>query len=185
MYSRMMDLEQNIEEAVRACGLKEMLRDEEAHIRAQRTTKRRIRLIGWSSASLVSIAALALLLLALPTIHRMQSYADAYAMSIKEVGSSRGEARLEGNELMLQMAAEAMANGEWNTAAEYAEQVMMALDGQIASEDEQELYEQAEWYYALTLMHNGQYIKAQRLLKSIEQRNGVYAPMSEKVRKNK
>jgi len=185
MYSRMKDLEQNIAEIVRACALKEMLRDEEAQIRAQRTSARRIRRIGWSAASITAIAALALLLLALPTVRHMQAYADAYAMSIKEVGSSRGEARLEGNERMLQMAAEAMADGQWSEAAEYAEQVMTALDGQITTEDEQDMYEQAEWYYTLTLMHNGQYLKAQRQLRRIEQRNGIYAPMSEKIRKNK
>ena len=62
MYSRMKDLEQNIAEIVRACALKEMLRDEEAQIRAQRTSARRIRRIGWSAASITAIAALALLL---------------------------------------------------------------------------------------------------------------------------
>jgi hypothetical protein len=178
----MKDLEQNIVDAVRAYGLKMMLQDEEAAIRAQRIRNTRIRRLGWSSAAIVSIAALALVLLALPAIHHMQSYADAYAQSIREVGCSRGEPRLEGNELMLMQAAEAMAEGDWGSAEMYSEAVMTALEGSITSEDEQELYEQAEWYYALTLMHNGQYLKAQRLLRRIEQRQGIYAPQAAQAR---
>lgn len=175
MLDRMKDLEQNIVDAVRAYGLKEMLRDEEAQIRANRIRTNRIRRLGWSSAAIMSIAALALLLIALPAMNRMRHYADNYAMAMQEVGCSRGEPNLEGNELLLMQAAEAMAEGDWNTAELFSETVMMALEGQINSEDEQELYEQAEWYYTITLMHSGQYLKAQRLLRRIEQRQGIYA----------
>lgn len=171
----MKDLEQNIVDAVRAYGLKQMLQDEEATIRANRSHAVRYRRLGWSTAAVVSIAALAFVLLALPTVNRMRSYADAYALSIREVGCSRGEPSLQGNELLLMQAAEAMAQGEWKQAANNAKEVMNALDDSIANEDEQELYEQAEWYYTLTLMHNGRYIKAHRLLRQIEKRQGIYA----------
>ncbi len=182
MMNRMKDLEQNIVDAVRAYGLKEMLRDEEAAIRASRIRKLRFKHLGWSSAAIMGIAALALLLIALPTMNCMRHYADSYAKAIQEVGCSRGEPNLEGNELLLMQAAEAMAEGDWNTAERYSETVMMALEGQIATEDEQELYEQAEWYYTITLMHNGQYLKAHRILRRIEQRQGIYATQAAQVR---
>ncbi|MGN0187292.1 MAG: hypothetical protein ACI392_06045 [Paludibacteraceae bacterium] len=166
-----MQLQKNIETAIRERGLRDMLRKEESHIRQKQRIK---RIVLWSlggSGLLTAIAAaLCLLLVIAPMAQMMQNYSTTYVSQVS-VGASRGN-----NEYatMLNEALVLMQNDKWDDASnkidEVLQQTMDCRDKQTL-----EIRETAEWLEAVYLMHEGKVIKAKRLLQKIANSDSYYS----------
>ena len=166
-----MELQQEIENAIRERGLREMLQKEEARIRhRQKVTKVTIWSLG-SGSMISAIAAVMLFFVVItPLAHQMQNYSSQYIAQV-EVGSLRGDNEIAdklSNALLL------MHSDDWEKASALVNEVLEQTSG---SQEEQirEMYDSAEWLKAICLMHNGKVFKAKRLLRKIANSESHYS----------
>ena len=166
-----MELQQEIENAIRERGLREMLQKEEKRIRhRQKITKVTIWSLG-SGSVISAIAAVILFLIVIsPLAHQMQDYSSQYVAQV-EVGNLRGDNEIANklsNALLL------MQNKEWEKASAIVNEVLEQTSG---SQEEQmlDMYNNAEWLNAICLMHNGKVFKAKRLLRKIANSESYYS----------
>ena len=171
-----MELEQNIELAIRERGLREMLVREEARIR-EASRQRTVRRWALGGSGLLAVAAvLVLAVILVPTVKTMHQYSTQYVAGI-ETGAFRG-----GDEMsaMLAEAMSKMKEGQWSEAEQIADTLLAQT---AASEDESEIdiRQSAEWIKALCLMHDGKIFSARKLLKRIAAGDGYYSPLAEEL----
>lgn len=166
-----MELQQEIENAIRERGLREMLQKEEKRIRhRKKVTKVTIWSLG-SGSMISAIAAVILFFVVItPLAHQMQDYSLQYVAQV-EVGNLRGDNELAdklSNALLL------MQNNEWEKASALVNEVLEQTSG---SQEEQmrDMYDNAEWLNAICLMHNGKVFKAKRLLRKIANSENHYS----------
>lgn len=166
-----MELQQEIENAIRERGLREMLRKEEKRIRhRQKITKVTIWSLGSGSVISVIAAVILFLIVISPLAHQMQDYSSQYVAQV-EVGNLRGDNEIANklsNALLL------MQNKEWEKASAIVNEVLEQTSG---SQEEQmlDMYNNAEWLNAICLMHNGKVFKAKRLLRKIANSESHYS----------
>ena len=172
-----MKLQQEIENAIRERGLREMLQKEEARIRHRLKVK---KVTVWSlcgGSVITAIAAVLLLLLVVtPTVHIMQDYSTQYISQI-EVSSIRGgnvQADALNEAILL------MKQDEWAQASVIIDNIFNQTED---SEEEQviEMHNEAEWLKAIYLMHEGEEDAATTLLKKIANSNSYYSAKAAEV----
>lgn len=171
-----MELEQDIELAIRERGLREMLVREEARVRqaVHRRTVRRWALGGSGTLAVAAILVLAVILV--PTIKTMHQYSTQYVASI-ETEAFRGG---DGMSMKLCEAMVKMKRGQWVEAERIADTL---LEQTADSEDEEDIdiHQSAEWIKALCLMHDGKIFSARKLLKRIAAGDSYYSPLAEEL----
>lgn len=174
-----MELQQDIENAIRERGLRDMLLRKERHIRNE---KRMGRIVIWSLSGgglLTAVAATIIwLFVVVPVAQMMQDYSTGYVAQI-EMGNLRGEntyADMLGEALLL------MQDDKWSDALAIVDNVLR----QTANEqDEQtcEMYENAEWLRTICLMHDGKVIRAKHLLRKIADSESYYKEQASELLK--
>jgi len=171
-----MELEQDIELAIRERGLREMLVREEARIRRE-AHRRTVRIWALGSSGVLAVAAVLLLtILLVPIAREMQQYSTQYVAGI-ETGAYRG-----GDEMiaMLSDAMEMMKANRWTEAEQIADTLLTQTAG---SEDEydMDIRQSAEWIKALCLMHDGKVFSARKLLRHIAESDSYYSSHAEEL----
>lgn len=163
------ELQKEIENAIRERGLREMLRKENERI----NRKKRVKWITmWSLSGVftTAVAAVVLVLLIVAPIARtMNDYSTHYVANLS-IGALRGDSEYADR---LNAALQLMQNGEWDEASVVLDELMeQTAGGQIPSMID--VYDSAEWFKALCLMHDGKVLKAKRLLHKIADSKSYY-----------
>lgn len=163
------ELQKEIENAIRERGLREMLRKENERI----NRKKRVKWITmWSLSGVftTAVAAVVLVLLIVAPIARtMNDYSTHYVANLS-IGALRGDSEYADR---LNAALQLMQNGEWDEASVVLDELMeQTAGGQIPSMID--VYDSAEWFKTLCLMHDGKVLKAKRLLHKIADSKSYY-----------
>lgn len=163
------ELQKEIENAIRERGLREMLRKENERINRKKRAKR-ITMWSLSGVFVTAVAAVVLVLLIVAPIARtMNDYSTHYVANLS-VGALRGDSEYADR---LNAALQSMQNGEWDEASVVLDELMkQTAGGQIPSMID--VYDSAEWFKALCLMHDGKVLKAKRLLHKIADSKSYY-----------
>ena len=166
-----MELQQQIELAIRERGLREMLQRKEKQIRR----KQRIRQItlwslGGGSLTTAIAAAMTMMLVIAPVAQQMQHYSNQYVAQV-EVGSLRGDDTWAD---MLNGALLSMQNDDWQNASAVIDDVLRRT-ADASDEQNAEIHAHAQWLKALCLMHDGKVLKAKRLLRQIAHSDSPYS----------
>lgn len=163
------ELQKEIENAIRERGLREMLRKENERINRKKRVKR-ITMWSLSGVFATAVAAVVLVLLIVAPIARtMNDYSTHYVANLS-VGALRGDSEYADR---LNAALQSMQNGEWDEASVVLDELMeQTAGGQIPSMID--VYDSAEWFKALCLMHDGKVLKAKRLLHKIADSKSYY-----------
>lgn len=164
------DIQKEIENAIRERGLREMLQKEEYHIR-KRQRLQRIAIWTLSGGGLMTAIAAVILALVVvaPMAQVMQDYSSSYVSQIT-VGETRGgneQAALLTNALVL------MQQGSWDEASVIVDEVFEQT-ANTHSEQIAEIHNNAEWLRAICLMHDGKVIRANHLLQKIAKSDSYY-----------
>jgi len=165
-----MELQKNIEYAIRERGLREMLLKEEAKIKHGKKT-RRITIWSLGSGIVTALAAVILFLLVVAPVARQMQ--DMSARYVAAVGEPRGTDELN-NALSLMQA------GEWKKASQAVDDIL-ARTANSPDEETIELHDNAEWLKAICLMHSGKVVKAKRLLRKIADSDSPYSIQAKKM----
>lgn len=163
------ELQKEIENAIRERGLREMLRKENERINRKKRVKR-ITMWSLSGVFTTAVAAVVLVLLIVAPIARtMNDYSTHYVANLS-IGALRGDSEYADR---LNAALQSMQNGEWDEASVVLDELMeQTAGGQIPSMID--VYDSAEWFKALCLMHDGKVLKAKRLLHKIADSKSYY-----------
>lgn len=163
------ELQKDIENAIRERGLREMLRKENERINRKKRAKR-ITMWSLSGVLATAVAAVVLVLLIVAPIARtMNDYSTHYVANLS-IGALRGDSEYADR---LNAALQSMQNGEWDEASVVLDELMeQTAGGQIPSMID--VYDSAEWFKALCLMHDGKVLKAKRLLHKIADSKSYY-----------
>lgn len=163
------ELQKEIENAIRERGLREMLRKENERISRKKRAKR-ITMWSLSGVFATAVAAVVLVLLIVAPIARtMNDYSTHYVANLS-IGALRGDSEYADR---LNAALQSMQNGEWDEASVVLDELMeQTAGGQIPSMID--VYDSAEWFKALCLMHDGKVLKAKRLLHKIADSKSYY-----------
>lgn len=165
-----MALQKQIEDTIRERGLREMLKKEETDIRRKRHIERiTLWSLGGGSMATAIAAVLLLLLVVAPMSRLMQNYSNNYVAQV-EISSTRGVDRYYD---MLDNAILQMKNNEWDEANAIIENIMQAT-ANSQEEYDRDIYDNAEWFKALCLMHDGKIFKSKRLLRKIANGESPY-----------
>lgn len=165
-----MELQKDIENAIRERGLREMLQKEETHIRKNKRTKR-ITLWSFCSGSIVTaLAAIMLLLFVVEPMSRQMQYLSTQYVSQVDISNSRG-----GNDYSTSIdnALSLMQSDKWNEAAQMIDDILIRT-ADSPNEEMIEMHNSAEWLKAIYLMHDGKIYKAKRLLRKISNSESHY-----------
>ena len=180
-----MELQKNIEYAIRERGLREMLLKEETKIKHEETKIkheeekikheeekikddekiRRIKIWSFGSGFVTALAAVILFLLVVAPVARQMQ--DMSVREVAEIGPPRGTGELD-NALSL------MRVGEWKKASQAVDDIL-ARTANSSDKDTIKLHDNAEWLKALCLMHSGKVVKAKRLLRKIADSDSHYS----------
>lgn len=163
------ELQKEIENAIRERGLREMLRKENERINRKKRVKR-ITMWSLSGVFTTAVAAVVLVLLIVAPIARtMNDYSTHYVANLS-IGALRGDSEYADR---LNAALQSMQNGEWDEASVVLDELMeQTAGGQIPSMID--VYDSAEWFKTLCLMHDGKVLKAKRLLHKIADSKSYY-----------
>lgn len=163
------ELQKEIENAIRERGLREMLRKENERINRKKRVKR-ITMWSLSGVFTTAVAAVVLVLLIVAPIARtMNDYSTHYVANLS-IGALRGDSEYADR---LNAALQLMQNGEWDEASVVLDELMeQTAGGQIPSMID--VYDSAEWFKTLCLMHDGKVLKAKRLLHKIADSKSYY-----------
>ena len=166
-----MELQKDIECAIRERGLREMLIKEEMHICSQKR-KKELLIKSFAGGGLFSMlaAVIFLVLLNRPIAQMMQECSVSYVRQI-EVGTLRG-----GNEYVEQLnrALQLMQNEKWTEASSIIDDVFEQT-AIMQTEEISEIHDNAEWLKAICLMHEGKVVRAKRLLQKIVKEENHYS----------
>lgn len=165
-----MELQKEIENAIRERGLREMLQKEEYHIR-QKQRKRRVAIWTFVGGGLVTAIAAVILafVVVIPMAQIMQDYSNSYVsqMTIGETRGNNEHATLLNNALVL------MQKGAWDDASAIVDDVFeQTADAHM--EQIVEIHNNAEWLQVICLMHDGKILRAKRLLQKIALSDSYY-----------
>ena len=171
-----MELEQDIELAIRERGLKEMLVKEEARIRRE-AHRRKVRIWALGGSGMLAVAAVLLVVFTIvPIAREMQQYSAQYVANI-ETGAYRGGDEMIG---LLSEAMDKMKQDQWQEAEEIADALLAQTAG-TEDEYENDIRQSAEWIKALCLMHDGKVISARRMLRHIAESDSYYSSLAEEL----
>lgn len=171
-----MELEQDIELAIRERGLRQMLIREETRIR-QAGQRRKVRIWALGGGGMLAVAAVLMLVFTIvPVARQMQQYSMQYVANI-ETGAYRG-----GDELisMLSDAMDKMKLNQWREAEAIADD-LLAQTADSEDEYECDIRQSAEWIKALCLMHDGKVLRARRLLRHIAASDSYYSELAQEL----
>ena len=172
-----MQLQQDIIMAIRERGMREMLQAEECRRHRQK--------LFWriSSVSLISLAmaaALALLLIIAPLARQMFPYSEQYAVTLNNSQAMRSGEITDPLLQQLHQAQTFITQNNWREADRLAVEVMKQTKS-TETEEQLDLYTDAEWLHDQCLMHLNCPLQARRLLKKIASDNGYYNKQAQNI----
>lgn len=175
-----MELQKEIESAIRERGLREMLQKNERKIR-QRGRIVRLTIGAISALSIAAVIIGFIFVTSLTGI--MYDESLSYQASMQAAGMARGNIT-DSLSIQLDEAQQAIANDKWDTAAEKAIKVMQLSElkkDDISDEERIEKYQEAQWILLQCEMHNKHYFKAKKMLKQIAAEEGWYQQKAQKI----